>query len=266
MRAVVLSALLATLLVAGLARAEIYRWVDAKGRTNFADNIEHVPESQRATAKVFRAKARPATPEVDHSGPTQAAFARALATDLGLVTHENQDPVSILQIVGVYPGVGWYPAATLLPAVVDEVTRATVAAARAHRLPQSPASAEASVLRTAEGLGVKGPPPSVVAEPLPPPPPPEPIVVAPNIIVEAPPPTVVVQEVAPAAASGYFIGSTDPAFAYGVPFRPFHPSPSRMAPLSPRIPPLSDPGGHLRGPVIEPFHARSLGQPPSLIH
>jgi hypothetical protein len=158
----------------------------------------------------------------------------------------------VLQVVGIYPSIGWHPDAPLTPAVVDEVVRTTIAAARAHRVPQSPMTAEAAVLRIAAGLGVDAPPPTIVEAPPPPPAPePMPVVLAPNIIVEAPPPVIVQQSTYP----GPYIGSVDPAWAYGVPFRSTGNRQSRKSTLQ-RIPPIFNPTGRLRPPVIQPFELR----------
>ena len=94
---------------------EVYRWVDEHGVTHLADNLDKVPEASRESGKVFQSKSRTAAPApaVDH-GPTQSAFANAVARELGLVASDTQDPVSALYIVGIYPGIGWNPAATTL--------------------------------------------------------------------------------------------------------------------------------------------------------
>ena len=258
LRAVSVIVLAVVTALASPAAAEIYRWVDEHGRVNFDDDLARVPEAQREGMKVYQSKTRPAAADAKE-GPRQAAFARALARDLGLQRTDTQDPVSVLQVVGIYPASGWHPTGALTPAVVDEVVRTTIAAARARRLPQSPFGAEAAALRAAEGLGVAAPPPTI-AEPPPPPPPapaPVPIVLAPNIVVEAPPAVVVNQT----PAHGYFIGSTDPTFAYGVPFRSSRRRGRRLQTPVARIPPLSHPSGHLKPPVIQPLQARPFTRP-----
>jgi len=241
---------LALLLLACPAHAEVYRWVDESGAVHFDDDISRVPEAQRPLAQVFRSKAAQVeAPATDSKAPTQGAFAGAIARELGLQTHATQDPVSVLQIVGIYPSAGWNPTAVLSPSVVDEVVQATRAAARARRMRQSTASAEAAVLRVASALGIAAPPPTVVAEPEPPPEPAPPIVVAPNIVVEAPP-AVVVYEPAPDLASRVI----DPTFAFGIPFATTVPAGPRPPGLPRgRIPPLDNPAGHLSGPVVEPL-------------
>lgn len=231
------------------ARAEIYRWVDEHGITHLDDTLANVPEGSRPDAKVFQA--RPATSGKANAeqGPTQAAFANGVARELGLIAAETQDAVSALHIVGVYPSAGWNPTATLTPAVVDEVTRAARAAGRAHRLPQGEASVEAAVLRVASTLGIAGPPPVVVAEPAPAQPPT--IVVAPNIVVESPPPTVVVRTIEREREPVLTRYGFDPAFGGGVPFAPIPGGPV-PGPIPDRITPLSNPAGHLHGPLVPP--------------
>jgi hypothetical protein len=238
------------LLTSTPARADIYRWVDEHGVTHLDDTLSNVPEGERSDAKIFQAR-KATAPTESTSGPTQAGFANGVARELGFTAPDTQSAISVLHIVGVYPSAGWNPAASLTAAVVDEVARATRAAARAHRLPQSEASAEAAVLRVSTGLGVAGPPPTVIAQPEPPPQPT--LVVAPNIVVEAPPPaTVVVQNVQPAPDAVLTRYGFDPFFFNGgVPFAPI---PSGPVPgfIPDRIIPLSNPAGHLNGPAVPP--------------
>ena len=252
-------ALLLVLSVALPADAVIYRWVDENGSVNFDDDLERVPVDQRPEMKVFAVK-KPPAPSADDSpdaGPRQAAFARRVARDLGLQKSTTQDPVSVLQVVGIYPSVGWHPAGPLTLAIVDEVVATTVAAARAHRLRHTAASAEATVLAAAKGLGLDVPPPAVVPEPPPPPPEPAPIVVAPNIIVEAAATApVIVQQAYPASyAPGWYPNVTD-----GILFRPSLRA-SRPPPTA-RIPPITNPVGRLRLPVIKPLQVRPFQRPP----
>jgi hypothetical protein len=246
------SLFVALLLLALPVSAEVYRWTDESGRTHFDDDVTHVPEGQRDSARVFQMKARPADqPGLKTDGSTQGAFAAGLARELGLQTVATQDPASLLSLVGIYPSTGWYPNAPLSPAVVQEVVTATRAAARARRLAQPEAGAEAAVLRIASSLGVATPPPTARPEPAPPP-----IVIAPNIVVEAPPATVVVQNIQPAPQT---VLSNYPTFAFGIPFAPLGPVPIGPAPS--RIVPLSDPGGRLHGPLITPLRPGPFMRP-----
>ena len=232
--------------------AEVYRWIDANGRTHFDDDAAHVPEDQRNSAQVFQAKARPAAqPGPKADGATQAAFASSLARELGLQTVATQDPVSLLSMVGIYPSTGWYPNAALSPAVVQEIVTASRAAARAHRLAQSEVSAEAVAIRIASSLGVATPPPQAVPEP-----PPPPVVVAPNIVVEVPPATVVVENI---QSPPQTVLSSYPTFAFGVPFAPLGPVP--VGPIPNRITPLSNPAGRLHGPLITPLRSGPFSRP-----
>jgi hypothetical protein len=242
-----LAALVTTLLVANVpASAEIYRWVDGNGVTHLSDRLDDVPEGARPDAKIFQSRIK-AAPEPGASGPTQAGFADAVARGLGLIASETQDAVSALHIVGIYPSVGWNPAATLTPVVVDEVTRAARAAARSRRLPQSEGSAEATVLRVASNLGIAGPPPAVVE----PAPEPATIVVAPNIVVESSPPTVVVNTIErerdPVLTRYGFDWPVTGGFLYAPIQRR-----SKPDPIPDRITPLSNPAGHLHGPAVPP--------------
>ncbi len=208
------------------------------------DDIARVPEAQRATSRVFRS--RPAAPAPAVSGPTEGAFASAIAREVGLLRSDLQDPVSVLQIVGIYPTTGWHPADALSPAVVDEVVGAARAAARGRRLRASEATVEAAVLRVASSLGVAGPAPAAPPDLPPAPEPAVPIVVAPSITVESPPVVVRVVERPPRPVlSGY------PTFAYGVPFAPF--TPRVIGPIPDRITPLSSPAGRLHGPLVTPL-------------
>ncbi len=247
---------LVAVLVAVPARAEIYRWVDDAGIVHLDDDIARVPEAQRSSSRVFHSRVAPAAPVVN--GPTEGSFASGVAREIGLLRSQQQDPVSVLQVVGIYPAAGWYPAGALSPAVVDEVVSAARAAARARRLTSSEATVEAAVLRVASSLGVAGPAPAALPDPPPAPEPPALIIVAPNVIVESPPVIVsVIQPAPPPAFSSY------PAFAYGVPFAsvapgslPVGPPPRRLAPLASAI------GSPLRGPLVQPLRAplvRPLG-------
>ena len=241
--------LTATLLVGRPAGAEIYRWVDEHGVTHLDDTLENVPESERPDAKVFQSRAPvPAPLPAGASTSTQSAFANGIARELGLVTSDTQDPVSALHIVGIYPSAGWNPAAPLTASVVDELARTARAAARSHRLNQSEGAAEAAVLRVSSGLGVAGPPPTIVAQPEPAADAPT-VVVAPNIYVEAPPANVTVnaiQQAPPPVLTGY---GFDAAYANGIPFAPLPPV---AGPIPDRITPLSNPAGHLHGPAVPP--------------
>lgn len=252
-------ALLLLLTIALPAEAVIYRWVDEHGTVNFDDDIERVPEAQRPDMKVFAARTAPAGAPDDAppaEGPRQAAFARRVARDLGLQKSATQDPVSVLQVVGIYPAVGWHPAGPLTAAVVDEVVATTVAAARAHRLRHTPASAEATVLRAAAGLGIDAPPPAVTPDPPPPPPEPAPIIVAPNIIVEAAAAApVFVQQSYPAG----FVPGSYPGHYSGVPFRSVRRASTEPPPA--RIPPLRSAVGRLRAPLIVPFTVAPFRRP-----
>lgn len=250
MRSALVVASIATILMSwSPGHGEIYRWVDEHGVTHLDDTLENVPEPARSDAKVFQSRRSASASAPSADGPTQAAFANALARELGLVRSDTQDVVSALHIVGIYPSVGWHPSATLTSAVVDEVTRSARAAARARRLPQGEAGVEAAVLRVAATLGVAGPPPTVVAEPAPAPAPPT-VVVAPNIVVEAPPASVVVRTIERERVpvlTGY---GFDPAFGGSVPFRPI--PGRRPGPIPDRITPLSSPAGRLHGPAVPP--------------
>lgn len=202
----------------GLAQGEIYRWVDEHGVTHLDDTLANVPETRRSDAKVFQAKTTAPAPATAQ-GQTQAAFANGIARELGLIAAETQGAVSALQIVGVYPSAGWNPTAILTSSVVEEVTRAARSAARARRLPQGEAGAEAAVLRVSAGLGLAGPPPMVVIQPEPPAEAPT-IVVAPNIVVEAPPPTVIIRTIERQNDPVLTRYGFDAAFGGGVPFAP----------------------------------------------
>jgi len=237
-----------TLLVASprSGHAEIYRWVDAHGVVHLDDTLANVPEPARSDAKVFQARPVPATAAA--TGPTQAAFANAIARDLGLAASPSQDAVSVLHLVGIYPSAGWSPSASLTTAVVDEVTRAARAAARARRLPQSEASAEAAVLRVASGLGIAGPPPTAIEEP---PPAPPTIIVAPNITVESPPQQTVVVHTIERRPEPVLTYGFDPFLGGGIPFAPIPGGPV-AGPIPDRITPLSSPAGRLHGPAVPP--------------
>jgi len=234
------------------ARAEVYRWTDESGRTHFDDDKERVPDAQRDHAQVYQSKARPEPAAAASTGPTQSMYATALARELGLQASPSQDPVSVLQLVGIYPSMGWYPAAPLSPATVQEIVTATRAAGRARRLGQSEAGAEATAIRVASSLGVAAPPPQ--AEPEPPPPPPPPVVVAPNIVVQAPPPTVIIEHQPPQV-----VLSDYPTFAFGIPFAPL--PFNANAPIPDRIVPLSNPAGRLHGPLVPPLVSRPFQRP-----
>ena len=251
-------AILASLIIALPSPAEVYRWVDDAGIVHLDDDIERVPEAERSAARVFRAKAV-SREAVD--GPTQGTFARAVARELGLQSSDLQDPVSVLQIVGIYPSTGWHESAALSSWVVEEVAAAARAAARGRRLRHSQAAAETAVLRAATALGITAPPPTVAAEPPPVREETPPIVIAPNIIVEAPAPQVVVRHVRrapPPLLAGYPVFYSP--FGLGIPFAPL-PGPVAAGPVPERITPLSNPAGRLHGPLIEPLRARPFTRP-----
>jgi len=256
-------ALVLVLSVALPADAVIYRWVDENGAVNFDDDIDRVPVDQRPEMKVFAVKPPPPAPVDDApaEGPRQASFARRVARDLGLQKSSTQDPVSVLQVVGIYPAVGWHPAGPLTLSIVDEVVATTVAAARAHRLRHTAASAEATVLAAAKGLGIDVPPPTVIPDPPPPPPEPAPIVVAPNIIVEAAASApVIVQQPYPASYAPGLYPTTN-----GILFQSSRNSAERRASTPPptaRIPPITNAVGRLRLPLIQPLQVRPFQRPP----
>ena len=261
-RAPIAAAVLAVLVTFSPAAGDVYRWVDERGTVHLDDDLARVPEPYREAARVFRSKpASVGTTAVDPTAPTQASFADAIARDLGLRSSESQDSVSVLQITGIYPARGWDPTAALSPIVVTDVVSATIAAAQARRLSQSPAAAEMTIIRAAQQLGVAAPPPTVAA-PTAPPPEPATIVVAPNIVVEAPPqPQVIIHEIErvqePVLASRVY----DPAWAYGVPFASTVPHPAPIGPIPPRIVPLQNPAGHLHGPLVPPLRMGPLTRP-----
>ena len=235
------------------AHADIYRWTDARGIVHLDDDLARVPEPQRDGMRVFQAK--PVTAPAEGPGPTQAAFAAGVARDLGLRVSELQDPVSVLQVVGIYPVNGWSLRAPLSAAVVTQVADAAQAAARARRLSQSAAAAEASVLRVASGLGVATPPPSAPPEPPRAPEPPT-IVIVPNIVIEQPPPpqVVIVERPPPPVLSSY------PTFFYGVPAAPLI-APPVLGPIPERITPLSSPSGRLHGSFVAPLRSSPFTRP-----
>ena len=254
MRSRLWSLVLVLLLVGAPAYGEIYRWVDDDGTVHLDDDLARVPEAHRAASRVFQSRVPPAAPAV--SGPTEGSFASGVAREIGLLRSSQQDPVSVLQVVGIYPSTGWDPAGALSSAVVDEVVRAARAAARARRLPSSEATVEAAVLRVASSLGVAGPAPTALPDP-PALEPAAPIIVAPNVVVESPPVTVsVIERPAPPVLAGYGY----PSFAYGVPFAPFFPS--VIGPIPNRIVPLSNPAGRLHGPLVQPLRPPTSFQRP----
>jgi len=256
------TAALLVLVTVSPAMGDVYRWVDERGTIHLDDDLARVPEAYREAARVFRSKpATAGTPAGDSTAPIQASFADAIARDLGLRTSESQDTVSVLQIAGIYPARGWDPAAALSPVVVTDVVNAAIAAARAGRLSQSPAAAEAAVIRAAERLGVAAPPPTIEAPPARAPEPPT-VVVAPNIVVEAPsPPQIVIHEIErirePVLASRVY----DPAWTYGVPFASTSPPLASTEQVPPRIVPLYNPAGQLRGPLVTPLRSGPLQRP-----
>lgn len=251
-------AIVALVLNAAASPAEIYRWTDTAGVVHYDDDIARVPESERGAVRVFQSKVVVQGDLATASGPTQAGFAGAMARDLGLQASDLQDPVSVLHIVGIYPAIGWHPAAPLTPAVVQEVVTAARAAARARRLGYSERGAEAAVLRAAAGLGVAGPPASAPPDPPAPPAPPS-IVVAPNIVVESPP-VVVVERVERQPVPVF---ADYPHFVFGVPFAPL-PGPPVVGPVPERITPLFNPinpTGRLNGSSVTPLGSSSFTRP-----
>ena len=52
------SLVLTVTLIAGVARAQVYQWVDEDGRTNITDNINRIPERYRQSAREISPNAR----------------------------------------------------------------------------------------------------------------------------------------------------------------------------------------------------------------
>ena len=163
------------------ARADLYRWTDARGVIHIVDESVDIPEIYQGRVKIYRsfsshAESSPAfiAPSGIYSARSQGAFAQKIALDFGLITDGSLDALGPLSGVGIQPAGGWKVRRALDPDSVDQLAAAVRRAATTQRLALSADGAEA-IIRQAALDFIPPPPEPVVQE--------EPAV----IIIEQPP-------------------------------------------------------------------------------
>ena len=168
------------------ARADLYRWTDARGVIHFVDESVEIPETYQERVQIYRSSSSdvassPAliTPSRTYSARSQGAFAQKIALDFGLIKDGSIDALGPLNGAGIRPAGGWQVSRALDPDSVDQLATAVRRAATTQRLALSADGAEAIVRQAAVDF-------------LPPPPPPEPIAqTAPAVVVVEQPPRII---------------------------------------------------------------------------
>ncbi len=159
------------------ARADLYRWTDARGVIHFVDESVEIPETYQEQVQIYRSSSSdvassPAliTPSRTYSARSQGAFAQKIALDFGLITDGSIDALGPLNGAGIQPAGGWQVSRALDPDSVDQLAAAVRRAATAQRLALSADGAEAIIRQAAIDFI--------------PPPPPEPVVqTAPAVVI-----------------------------------------------------------------------------------
>ncbi len=151
------------------ARADLYRWTDARGVIHFVDESVAIPETYQEQVQIYRSSSSdvassPAliTPSRTYSARSQGAFAQKIAVDFGLITDGSIDALGPLNGAGIQPAGGWQVSRALDPDSVDQLATAVRRAATTQRLALSADGAEAIIRQAALDFL--------------PPPPPEPVV------------------------------------------------------------------------------------------
>jgi len=168
------------------ARADLYRWTDARGVIHIVDESVEIPETYREQVRIYRSsssdvEASPAliTPSREYSARSQGAFAQKIAVDFGLIKDESIDALGPLNGAGIQPAGGWQVSRALDPDSVDQLVAAVRRAAAAQRLALSADGAEAIIRQAAIDF-------------IPPSPPPDPVVQAePDVVIVEQPPRII---------------------------------------------------------------------------
>ena len=167
------------------ARADLYRWTDARGVIHFVDESVEIPETYQEQVQIYRSSSSdvassPAliTPSHTYSARSQGAFAQKIALDFGLIKDGSIDALGPLNGVGIQPAGGWQVNHALDPDSIEQLVAAVRRAATTQRLALSADGAEAIVRQAALDFI--------------PPPPPEPVVqTAPAVVVVEQPPRII---------------------------------------------------------------------------
>lgn len=167
------------------ARADLYRWTDARGVIHFVDESVKIPETYQERVQIYRSASSdvassPAliTPSRAYSARSQGAFAQKIALDFGLIKDDSIDALGPLNGVGIQPAGGWQVNHALDPDSIEQLVAAVRRAATTQRLALSADGAEAIVRQAALDFI--------------PPLPPEPVVqTAPAVVVVEQPPRII---------------------------------------------------------------------------
>ncbi len=168
------------------ARADLYRWTDARGVIHLVDESVEIPETYREQVRIYRSsssdvEASPAliTPSREYSARSQGAFAQKIAVDFGLIKDGSIDALGPLNGVGIQPPGGWQVSRSLDPDSVDQLVATVRRAATAQRLTLSADGAEAIIRQAAIDF-------------IPPSPAPDPVVQAePDVVIVEQPPRII---------------------------------------------------------------------------
>ena len=154
------------------ARADLYRWTDARGVIHIVDESVEIPETYRERLKIYRSSssdlaASPAliTPSREYSARSQGAFAQRIGLDFGLIKDGSIDALGPLNGAGIQPAAGWQVSRALDPDSVDQLAAAVRRAATTQRLALSADGAEAIIRQAALDFIPPPPEPVVQAEP-----------------------------------------------------------------------------------------------------
>ncbi len=167
------------------ARADLYRWIDARGVIHVVDESVEIPEIYQNQVQIYRSfssdlasSPAPITPSRNYSAHSQGAFAQKIALDFGLITDGSIDALGPLNGAGIQPAGGWKVSRALDPDSVDQLAAAVRRAAATRRLALSADGAEAIIRQAAIDFL--------------PPPPPEPVVQAkPDVVIVEQPPRII---------------------------------------------------------------------------
>lgn len=167
------------------ARADLYRWTDARGVIHFVDESVEIPETYQEQVQIYRSSSSdvassPAliTPSRTYSARSQGAFAQKIAMDFGLIADGSIDALGPLNGAGIQPAGGWQVDHALDLDSIEQLVAAVRRAATNQRLALSADGAEAIIRQAAIDFI--------------PPPPPEPVVqTAPAVVVVEQPPRII---------------------------------------------------------------------------
>ncbi len=153
------------------ARADLYRWTDARGVIHLVDESVEIPEKYQEQVHIYRSSSSDLeastaliTPSRAYAARSQGAFAQKIAVDFGLITDGSIDALGPLNGLGIQPAGGWRVSRGLDPDSVDQLVAAVRRAATAQRLALSADGAEA-IIRQAAGDFLP-PPPAPIVQPV----------------------------------------------------------------------------------------------------